>query len=237
MRQDFVLGILESEVLQYKIHVDIIEEEYAARVRSLNTYAAVSRDIINRWTYPLVPDSNISGYMWDNFSYTYTRPNTYKEDDVRLARSCVIKRGNVLGAGTVVGESSTIQTSVLGRNCIIGNNVTITNSFLWGDVTVEDNCNIQNSILCNRVVIKANTTIEPGCLISFDCAVGPDITIEQETKITAHDLDEFLSCDEPTKEIDLGKDGKGFVWAYDEGDPTNSLSKDLGKRKIKILLL
>lgn len=227
LRQDFVLGILGSEVLHFKIHVHVIEEEYAARVRSLSTYAAVSRDIINRWTYPLVPDSNISGYMWENSSYSYTRPNIYKEEDILLARSCIIGTGCVLGRSTKIGESSTIQRSVLGRDCIIGNHVTIIDSYLWGKVTVEDNCIIRNSIICNRVLIRMNTTIDCGCLVSFDSIIGPDISLDRETKITCHSLKDFHSFDSPTKELDIGEDGKGFLWVYDEGDPTNSLSKKI----------
>lgn len=162
--------------------------------------------------------------MWENSSYSYTRPNIYKEEDVILARSCTLGTGCVIGKSTIIGTNSNIQRSVLGRDCIIGNNVTISDSYLWGNVTVEDNCVIRNSIICNRVVIKLNTTIESGCLISFDSVIGPDVKIERESKITVQHLDEFNSIDCPTKPIDLGKNGKGYLWVYDEGDPTNSLS-------------
>jgi len=226
LRQDFILGILESEILNFKIHTHVVEHEYAARVRSLNTYAAISRDIIRRWTHPLVPDSNISGYIWSDSTYSVTRSNIYMEDDVRLERSSQVVRGSVIAAGSSVGAKSIIQGSVLGRHCVVGKNVKVTGSFLWGRVTIEDNCTIENSILCNGVVVKANSHISSGCILSFDTVVGPDITLEPETKITMQVPSEFNDVDDPTDTIELGADGCGFQWLYDEGDPTNSLDFD-----------
>ena len=162
--------------------------------------------------------------MWDNSSYTFTRPNIYKEEGVILARSAKIGRGSVIGASTEIGESTNIHSSVIGRNCIIGDNVTITNSYLWGDNVIEDNCTIDNSILCNGVILKQKTNIQSGCLLSFNCVVGPNITLEPETKITLRDMDSCDDIDCVTEEISLGDEGKGYLWSYDEGDPTNSLS-------------
>src|SRR5947209_3724554 len=59
IRRDFVHGILMDSLYGKSIHCHIVENEYAARVRSFQTYDAVSRDIISRWTYPLCPDSNL----------------------------------------------------------------------------------------------------------------------------------------------------------------------------------
>ena len=74
-------GDLESETLGKRIYVQVIEDEYAARVRSLNTYSALSRDIVNRWTYPLVPEMNFTS----NSSYSLYPSFTYKERSVLLA--------------------------------------------------------------------------------------------------------------------------------------------------------
>ena len=224
LRQDFTLGILESELLDLKIHIHAIEEEYAARVRSLNTYAAISKDIINRWTYPLVPDNNISGYIWECTNYTYTRPNIYKEKSIKLSRTAKVGRGTVLGAGTVIESNSLVIYSILGRNCTIGENVKIINSYLWGNVTIENDCIIENSIICNDSIIKSNSHIQSGCLISYNCVIGPNVNLEPETKITTHNLDSFSDFHAPSREIFLGSSGHGFSWTFDEGDPTNSLS-------------
>lgn len=224
LRKDFILGILESEILNYKVHVQVLEDEYAARVRSLNTYAAISRDIVCRWSFPLVPDSNISGFMWDQSSYSYTRPNIYMEQGVQLDRTSQIQRGTVVGSGTSVGEDSVLKNSVIGRNCTIGNQVTITNSFLWDNVVVEDGCSIVDSIVCCRATVKSGCKVSSGCILSFDCTLGPDTVLEPQTKITVKNLLKFNDFKNPTEPIDIGEGGKGFRWCYDEGDPTNSLS-------------
>ena len=40
----------------YKIFTHEIHSEYAARIDNFRSYDAVSKDILQRWTYPLVPD-------------------------------------------------------------------------------------------------------------------------------------------------------------------------------------
>ena len=40
----------------YKIFIHEIDSDYAARIDNFRSYDTVSKDIIGRWTYPLVPD-------------------------------------------------------------------------------------------------------------------------------------------------------------------------------------
>lgn len=56
------------------IYTHILSTEYAARVHDPHTYDIVSRDIVQRWTFPLVVDANIM-------------PGS----NYRLGRSCVYK--------------------------------------------------------------------------------------------------------------------------------------------------
>ncbi|RKO95057.1 hypothetical protein CAUPRSCDRAFT_9413, partial [Caulochytrium protostelioides] len=58
IRQHFVRGILESDLLGKKIYIDVAESVYANNVSSPQMYNAVSMDILSRWTWPVVPDSN-----------------------------------------------------------------------------------------------------------------------------------------------------------------------------------
>jgi translation initiation factor eIF-2B subunit epsilon len=54
MRRDFVRGILTSDLLGKTIHTFVIDDEYAARVRSTQLYDSISKDVISRWTFPMV---------------------------------------------------------------------------------------------------------------------------------------------------------------------------------------
>ncbi|RZC83861.1 hypothetical protein C5167_046649 [Papaver somniferum] len=51
LRRDFVKGLLEDDVMGYKIFIHEIQSDYAA----------ISKDIMQRSTYPLVPDIQFSG--------------------------------------------------------------------------------------------------------------------------------------------------------------------------------
>jgi hypothetical protein len=83
IRRDFVRGVLQSDLLGLSIHYHILTDEYAARVRSTKMYDAISKDIIGRWVFPMVPDSNIQ----DGDSYQFHRGYVYKEaNGVILAR-------------------------------------------------------------------------------------------------------------------------------------------------------
>ena len=84
LRRDFVHGILTSDILMKNIYCYIAEDGYAARVQDTRSYESVSKDILSRWTFPLVPDDNHPG----GHIYELTRGNRYiaKDDTVALAR-------------------------------------------------------------------------------------------------------------------------------------------------------
>lgn len=71
-----VLG--QFEMLGKTIYTHVVTSEYAARVHDPHTYDAVSRDMIQRWAYPFVPDSNLTAG-----TYRYCRGNVYQEDGER----------------------------------------------------------------------------------------------------------------------------------------------------------
>eukprot|EP01129_Flabellula_baltica_P010539 TRINITY_DN4468_c0_g1_i1.p1 TRINITY_DN4468_c0_g1~~TRINITY_DN4468_c0_g1_i1.p1 ORF type:complete len:538 (+),score=113.70 TRINITY_DN4468_c0_g1_i1:24-1637(+) len=195
----FIVGVIREEILSAKVHCHFVEKgEYAARVDCLRTYKAVHRDIINRWTYPIVPDNNAET------SYTLSRFSIYKEKNVTLSRSCVIGRETTIGMNTTIGDNTNIKHSVIGRNCTIGKNVTINGAIIWDGVTIQDNVTIIDSLLCDNTTINEGSTISPGCVISFDVVVGSGIILDPLTKLT-------LQITPYNEEIDLG-DGHGYLW-------------------------
>lgn len=163
LRSDFVHGILTSDILGKTIYTNLVFEPYVARVQNEQLYNTISNHILNRWTFPIVPETNIrSG---DN--YEFTRGNIYKSMDVVLSRSCMIDENVQIGSGTRIGENTRIGNSIIGQNCIIGDNVVLEGAFLWDNVTIGDNCTIEKSIIANNVNILENTTIAQGSLVSI----------------------------------------------------------------------
>lgn len=60
LRRDLLPGILgQFEMLGKTIYTHVISTEYAMRVHDPHTYDVVSRDLIQRWAYPITVDANL----------------------------------------------------------------------------------------------------------------------------------------------------------------------------------
>lgn len=59
VRKDFISGVLSEEELGNQLHAHVLQGgEYAAWVHSIRSYDSVSTDVLQRWSYPFVPDCN-----------------------------------------------------------------------------------------------------------------------------------------------------------------------------------
>ncbi|ORZ23764.1 translation initiation factor eIF-2B subunit epsilon [Lobosporangium transversale] len=216
IRADFVHGILTSDLLGKTIHFHEVSDVYAARVRSTQMYDAVSKDIISRWTFPMVPDSNLP----TGDCYEYRRGLVYKEKSVVLSRTCVVEEKVVIGANTQIAENSVLSNCVIGKNCVIGANVKIDNAYIWDNVTVKDNCVVQRSIIANGAVLEQGVTVSKGCLISFNVIIGANTTVPPYSRITALP-DEEEGEDELVSEpavVGATGHGRSFKEAEDSDD-------------------
>ena len=233
LRSDFLKGVLTSDLLKKTIYAYISKDssEYAARVESWSTYDAISQDILARWCYPLVPDSNLV----ESNSYSYELNNIYKEDKIILAQSCKIGTSTSIGRNSSVGEGTQIKNSVIGRNCTIGKNVVIENSYIWDNAVIKDNSVLNRSIVAADAQIGNNVTLSPGSVIGFNVIIGDDKVIPHNVKIVETPIvtenefgdfdDESNSEDEneyedgnavpvlAVKDVELvGETGKGFAY-------------------------
>ncbi|KAK6460529.1 translation initiation factor eIF-2B epsilon subunit, GEF [Scheffersomyces coipomensis] len=241
LRNDFVKGVVTTDLVKKTIYAYISDDssEYAARVESWATYDAISQDVLARWCYPLVPDSNLI----EGTSYTYESKHIYKEEKVVLAQSCKIGSCTSIGANSSVGEGSIIKKSVIGRNCKIGKNVTISNSYVWDGAIIEDNTEVNHTIVASNAHIGSSVTLNPGTVIGFNVKIGNNRQIAHNSRISEipidnNDGDSFgdsFESDEddddedenmpstPTvphfevQDIDLvGEDGVGFLYVSDK---------------------
>lgn len=226
LRSDFLKGVLSSDLLKKTIYAFITDgSEYAARVESWATYAAISHDVLARWCYPLVPDSNIS-----DTSYKYEFNHIYKEEKVVLAQLCKIGNSTCIGANTTVGLNTAIEKSVIGRNCHIGANVVIKNSSIWDNAIIEDNVTVENSIVAENAVIRNSAQLSLGSVVGFNVVVGAGKTLPPLTRLADKPLqreesfDAFDSDEEETLQADqdvqtnandvelVGDDGVGVLY-------------------------
>jgi translation initiation factor eIF-2B subunit epsilon len=91
VRKDFVSGVLSEEELGNKLYIHEVQNKYATRIRSFRSYGAVSKDILSRWTYPLVPESNLfrSGNEMDDVSWLTQQRWGPKESQYRYSKGRV----------------------------------------------------------------------------------------------------------------------------------------------------
>ncbi|KAJ3056056.1 hypothetical protein HK097_008293 [Rhizophlyctis rosea] len=229
MRKDFVRGILESDLLGKTIYTHILESQYAARVSTPQMYDSVSKDILCRWSYPLVPDAN----LLEGQSYQYSSPHIYRETNVNLSRSARLERRVAVGSGTRVGDRTRIANSTIGRNCKIGANVTIDGAYVWDGVTIGDNCRISRSIVGSGVTLKDGAVVQTGCLISSDVVIGANKTLPPNSRVAlSGDADDSLSDTSGGMEAGLvGDDGRGVKWVEEEDEDEDD---DLDRRNVEL---
>ena len=231
-RHHFIRGILSNEeITGNHIYTHFISDQYAARVSNLCTYDAISKDVLHRWVYPLVPD-NATGD-----SYSYGRHNIYLHSNVTLAMGSVLHEDVAVGGQTKVGRDSHISNSAIGHSCEIGERVAIRGSYVWDKVRIESGCTLNQAIVCDGCVLKSNVTLEPGCILSFGVVIGPDVTVKAGSRITTKhqsDSNAYLNRNweeeeesedtvttptipEPDPAL-VGEDGNGFLWQPPESD-------------------
>nr|XP_048330150.1 translation initiation factor eIF-2B subunit epsilon isoform X3 [Ziziphus jujuba var. spinosa] len=246
LRRHFVKGLLVDDIMGYKIFTHEIHSSYAARIDNFRSYDTVSKDIIQRWTYPLVPDVKFFG----NSSVKLERQGMYRASEIGLSRSAQIGPFTVIGNGTKIGNHTTITNSVIGEGCNIGSNVSIEGSYIWDNVTIGDGCKLRHAIVCDGVIMKSGAVLEPGVILSFKVSVGQQFVVPSYSMVsllqqpTKQDSDEELeyadnssgiveipctsdkSNGEMTSEqsesqcwpaSQLGSGGAGYIWSICEG--------------------
>ncbi|KAL8706205.1 MAG: hypothetical protein Q9201_000711 [Fulgogasparrea decipioides] len=216
VRTSFLFGVLKDYELNGKtIHTHIVADQYAARVRSLRAYDAVSKDVTGRWTYPLCPDSNrVRGQ-----SYRYNRNRVYEEGGVSQARTSRISSHCILGQDTIIGEGVTVSHTTIGRRCRIGKDVVVEGAYLWDDVVVGDGSVIKKAIIAEGAVIGKRCTIESGALISYNVRIGDHTTISGPRKIT---VSRGQSAGGRTDSAVVGKGGEGYEYSADSNEDSDA---------------
>lgn len=188
MRRDFIAGVLSEEELGNKLYVHELQNEYAVRVHNFRTYAAVSADVLMRWTYPLCPDSNLlvpaDAASRSDSDYGFARNYIYKEPDVALARTVSLGQCTCIGSGTKVAGGTAITDSIIGRACKIGANVTIERCFIMGNVEIADGATLCDAFVCDGAVIGRNARLLTGCLVSYRCVIGEGHSVPAHMRIT-----------------------------------------------------
>uniref|UniRef100_A0A803KMQ2 Translation initiation factor eIF2B subunit epsilon n=1 Tax=Chenopodium quinoa TaxID=63459 RepID=A0A803KMQ2_CHEQI len=198
LRRDFLKGLLVDEITDYKIYTHEIHSNYAARVENFRSYDTISKDIMQRWTYPLVPDIQSFGSSVMKLG----RQGMYSASDIGLSSNAQIGPFTLIGNGTTIGSNSKVSNSIIGEGCKIGSNVSIEGSYIWNNVTVEDGCKLKHAVVCDWVVMKARAVLEPGVILSFKVVIGEDIVVPDYSKVSLYEQPTFQDSDEELEYAD-----------------------------------
>ena len=181
MRRDLLRGTLNSfDLLGYRLGTHLLTQEYAARVRNPRLYDAISRDVLSRWTYPIVPELNVSGLD----AMRYQRGHRYfGTTELSISQNAKIETGVLVGSKCVIEESTRIKDSVIGLECKIGEGCAIEGSYLFKGVHVAQNCTIKNCIIGNQVSIQEGSTISSGCIVEEGVILGAQANIPEGMRV------------------------------------------------------
>ncbi|KIL91777.1 hypothetical protein FAVG1_05394 [Fusarium avenaceum] len=184
-RRNFLHGVLKDWELNGKmIFTEICEEGYAARASNLQQYDSVSRDVLDRWTYPFIPECNIVPKQ----SYQRHMHGVVAEHGAFYANDAKISN-SIIGRDSNIGSGSNISNSIIGRDCKIGANVVLVDSFIWDDTTIEDGARIYRSIVADSVTIGKNSSIAEGGLIATGVTVSESSNLPTDTAVSCIDYD------------------------------------------------
>ncbi|TFY52333.1 hypothetical protein EVJ58_g10077 [Rhodofomes roseus] len=182
IRRDFVYGVLTSDLLMKNVHCYIAKEGYAARVADTRSYDAISKDILSRWTYPLVPDNNHPG----GHAYEHLRGNKYmaKDNTIIMSRTARVGPNTLIGAHTTIADGASISGSVIGQRCKIGPGAVLKGAYIFDDTEIGAGALVENSIVGSGVRIGEGSTVRTGCLIADGVVLGKNARLARFDRVS-----------------------------------------------------
>ncbi|EMD38428.1 hypothetical protein CERSUDRAFT_113582 [Gelatoporia subvermispora B] len=182
IRRDFVYGVLTSDLLMKNIYCYVLKEGYAARVADTRSYDAVSKDILSRWTFPLVPDNNHPG----GHAYEHLRGNKYiaKDNSVVLSRTCKIGSNTLIGAHTTIGPDASVHASVLGERCTVGARAVLRNAYVFDGAHIGAGAVVESAIVGAGARIGDGARVERGCLVGDGVVLGPGARLRKFARVS-----------------------------------------------------
>ena len=208
---DLMKGLLDHcDTLGYKAYAYVEEEHYAACVRDLRTYMAVTRDYLGRWAYPLVPDANTT----DTTSFALARSAVYKEKGVVCEKNAQLGRCVAVGAGTRIASDARVAHSVVGRACTLARRCTVDGCIVWDNVTVGEEAVVTDALLCTGAVVGKNAIIGRGAVIGTGVRIGSFVTIPPFSQIV---LPRYAAAAAAASDLS-DDDGAGDGYGYGDAD-------------------
>jgi translation initiation factor eIF-2B subunit epsilon len=166
---DLIQGLLVNEEIAMKtVYCEVLSDgQYMAKANNWPMYQIISRDVIRRWSYPLVPD------LSERYSY---RKNSIYLKNVTFSKDCKLGFDVVIGNNTRLNKNVSIDNSVIGSDCQIGERVTIENSYIFDGVRIDSGSIVRYSVIGEKCHVRKN------CVVDKNCLLGPGVELKEKAK-------------------------------------------------------
>lgn len=218
---DFIPGILTSDLLDSKIFLHIGKRGYGGRAQDTQTYDAISRDVLRRWTSPLTPASS----AWLGERLAERSGWRYVGRDVESDRTSNVGPCSMIASRCALGSNVTIVGSILCEGVEIGQGSSIVDSHIHTSASVGNNVTMSNCIVGRGAKVLDNVKLGRGCLIGADCVVGPDVSLPDGSHVGSKELetwdDEEVEAEGTAQarelvpaahDASLGSQSRGVLW-------------------------
>ena len=184
IRRDFIVGTLNERELGNTLYAyEISPHDYAARVHNLRSYDAVSRDILNRWAFPYVPDTRVvPANNPETFRHQFG--NNYFSPACAVAVGAKVEKGCLIGAHSTVGAGSVLTHSVIGKNVNIGVNCVLDGAYILDGTRISDGVKVTRAFVSENVVIHRNAHVTSGCVLGTGVVIGAGFTMKPKSRVS-----------------------------------------------------
>jgi len=184
IRKDFIVGTLNERELGNTVYgYEISPREYAARVHNLRSYDAVSRDVLNRWVYPYVPDTRVVPAN-NPETYRHEWGNNYFSPTCVVAADAEVKKGCLIGAHSTIGSGTVLTHSVIGKNVVIGANCTLDGAYVQDGARIGDGVTVTRAYVSENVVVHRNARVTKGCVLGSGVVIGAGFVMKPKSRVS-----------------------------------------------------
>jgi len=211
---DFVKGCIQDDLADHNLYAKVIGDPadgYLAKVTDFRSYLDVTRDVLNRWAYPHVPDR----------SYMHCQHQVYKQKDVCVGQHTVLEEDIIMGQKSRVGDDSFLSLASIGDAVQMGNNVRVTQCVIHDDVTIADDVRLDQCVIGEGCRIGKGVRIGPKCVLGPGCKIRDDAVLPQGTWLVSSD-DFGDECDEGDNKFGA----KAFPYQHDFGEQDDDSSDE-----------
>merc|ERR1719323_770222 len=201
-----VAEILESDLTDYTIYLEILNQGAAARASNPYLLTMVNSLVLSRWMYPLVPHPS---------NYKYSLGHVYQGRNTKVGKGTLLDENVLIGQNTVVGRVSSVTCSTIGQDCVIGDNCVLDHCVLEAGVRVGDGVVLSHCVVGRDCVISAGARLGEKLILGCGVELGPGAVLEDAVRVVAT-LEDDWGDDTAAADDNLGP--KAFIFTGDDDE-------------------